>query len=625
MNKRRLRRGVLAAVLVVFAATSIEAAQATPAVRQVLVLHSFDRGNLSLDDFTANFRVDLDQRFDAPVSVVEFVVTPAGFLVPPEKAIIDFLRSAFSDRPKPDLIVTVGGSAAAFARRHRQQLFPETPLLFGAVDRRFLQAFPLAANETAVAVVNDIPRLVDDILQLFPRTRQVFMVTGSGEIGKVWHQQLERDFQRFHDRLTFIWTQNLPFAEILRESARLPPDSAILYVTFDVDAQGGAYADERVLGELRAVANAPLFATQSAQLGYGVVGGTMMSNDTLGRRAADAAIRILNGESPSEIRIPPQPTGPARFDWRELRRWGIDEARLPSGSVIWFRGPSLWRDYRREVLGVLGALALQSLLIAGLLYQRRARRRAEDESRRNLALAADANRRVTMSALTGTIAHELSQPLNSILHNAKAGEMLVTSQRATPEVLQEILSDIRTADERATQIIERHRTMLRNRQMEKKPIDIHDVVRESLAFVAHDTRARQTQVDFDLPSEPCVVNGDQVLLQQVLVNLVINAMDAMADTAPERRRIRVANEVEKDKVTISVRDAGSGLPAEVDGKLFEPFVTTKTSGMGIGLTIARTIVEAHGGTLDACNNMEGVGATFRVTLPCLGAARLPYQ
>ncbi|HEU4692015.1 MAG TPA: hypothetical protein VFS23_26820, partial [Vicinamibacterales bacterium] len=110
MSVRRLCHGVLAAALVMLFAASIEAAQADPAVRQVLVLQSVDRGNLPLDQFTANFRVDLDQRFGAPVSVVQFVVTPAGFTVPPEKAIVDFLRSAFIDRANPDLVVTVGGS-----------------------------------------------------------------------------------------------------------------------------------------------------------------------------------------------------------------------------------------------------------------------------------------------------------------------------------------------------------------------------------------------------------------------------------------------------------------------------------------------------------------------------------
>jgi signal transduction histidine kinase len=265
---------------------------------------------------------------------------------------------------------------------------------------------------------------------------------------------------------------------------------------------------------------------------------------------------------------------------------------------------------------VLGAIVVQALLIVGLLAQRRARQRAELESRRNLSLAADASRRMTMSALTGSIAHELSQPLNSILHNVKAGEMMMgIANGAPPDVLKEILADIRTADVRATEIIERHRTMLRNRQMETKPIDIHGVVRESIALVATDTQERQIHVDVDLPPLPCIVTGDHVLLQQVLVNLMMNAMDAMADTPPARRRVAVCNVIVPGSVKISVTDRGTGLQAASGGTLFDPFVTTKANGMGIGLTIARTIIEAHGGRIDAHNNPSG-GATFLVTLPC---------
>jgi C4-dicarboxylate-specific signal transduction histidine kinase len=140
-------------------------------------------------------------------------------------------------------------------------------------------------------------------------------------------------------------------------------------------------------------------------------------------------------------------------------------------------------------------------------------------------------------------------------------------------------------------------------------------VRESLALVAHDLRARHVRADLDLPAAPCVVEGDQVLLQQVLVNLLMNAMDAMADTPSDRRRISVRSHIGQEGVVVSVKDAGTGLPAQGNGQLFEPFVTTKANGLGIGLTIARTIVEAHYGRMTADNNPEG-GATFRVTLPC---------
>ena len=194
------------------------------------------------------------------MNVVQVVVGPTGFVGAPEQAVVDYIRSTFADRPKPDLIVTVAGPAAVFARKHRQELFPDTPLLFASVDQRFLRDAPLGENETAVAVANDFPGLVDDILQLLPQTKQVFMVMGSGQLGQFWRRELEEQFKRFHERLTFVWSNDLSLPEILRRCASLPRDSAILYLAFGTDAQGGAYADERVLADLHATANAPMFA-----------------------------------------------------------------------------------------------------------------------------------------------------------------------------------------------------------------------------------------------------------------------------------------------------------------------------------------------------------------------------
>jgi C4-dicarboxylate-specific signal transduction histidine kinase len=176
-----------------------------------------------------------------------------------------------------------------------------------------------------------------------------------------------------------------------------------------------------------------------------------------------------------------------------------------------------------------------------------------------------------------------------------------------------VLNDIQAQGLRATQIIDRHRSMLRSHQMDKKPIDLHGVVTESLALVAHDMRARQVKVTDHLSSNPCVIIGDEVLLQQVFVNLVINAMDAMASTPPSRRQVTIRSDVRAHDVDVSVHDTGPGLPEPINGTLFAPFVTTKSHGLGIGLTIVRTIVEAHGGSINAHNDPDG-GATFTVTL-----------
>jgi signal transduction histidine kinase len=587
--------------------------EAQPAVRQILVLQSFNRGNLVIDHFTGDLRADLDQRAGRPVNVVQVVVAPPGFVGAHDQAIVDYIQSNFAGRPQPDLIVTVAGPAAVFARKHRQQLFPETPLLFAAVDEQYLRDAPLSENEAAVAIANDFPGLVDDILQLLPQTRQVFMVMGSGPVGQFWRRELEDRFTRFHERLTFVWSNDLSLPEILRRCASLPSDSAIFYLTFGADARGGAYADERVLADLHATANAPVFAAQSVYLGTGVVGGRLLSIDDLSRATADVAIRLLNGASPRSIHAPLQRPDQSIFDWRELQRWGIAESRLPPGSVLRYRAPSLWQVYRFTVLSAAGALAVQALLIIGLLYQRRARQRAEIDSRRNLALAADTDRRETVSALTSLMAHEFGQPLSAIMHNAQALQLMVTANRATSDTIGEILSDIQTQGVHASQIIDRLRTMLRSRELDMGPIDLHAVISEGLALIAHEMRARQVEAIVTLSSNPCTISGDPVLLQQVLVNLAMNAMDAMAETPPARRQLRISSDVRAADVEISVRDTGTGMPAHLDGTLFTPFVTTKPHGLGIGLTIARTIVEAHGGAIDAHNNPEG-GATFTVTL-----------
>lgn len=612
---RRLLAALSATLLIIGAATS----EAQSPVKQVLMLQSLDRGNLTLDQFTGEFRIRLDRRAGQPVNVVQVVVGLTGFVGASEKAVVDYIRSIYADRSPPDLVMSVGGPAAAFARRHRHELFSATPLLLGSVDQRWLRDAPLGTNETAAGVANDFPGLIDGILRVLPETRQVFMIVGSGDLGRFWHQELEAEFARFRDRVTFVWSDELSLPDILRRVASLPEHSAIVYLAFSTDAQGGAYADDQVVADLHARANAPIFGAQSPMFGSGIVGGSMISIPRLARNTAELAGRILNGEPPESLRVPPQSPGQPMFDWRELQRWGIPENRLPLGSIVQFRAPSLWAEHKATVLTAVGALVLQSFLIALLLYERRARQHAEIDSRRNLALATDANRRETIAALTASIGHQLGQPLTAIAHNTQALQMMVTADRAEPDATSEILADINAQSVLATQIIERHRAMLRGHQLDKKPLDLHSVIDETLALVAHDMRARRIEATLDLSPTPCVIDGDRVLLEQVLVNLVRNAMDALADSPPARRQITIGTAVRGAAVEISVRDTGTGLPAAIIGTLFTPFVTTKSHGLGVGLTIAQRIVEAHSGTIVARQNDEG-GAIFTVALPRAGTS-----
>jgi PAS domain S-box-containing protein len=371
-----LFRWGFAALLVLVCATVCDAA-----IRQVLVLQSFDRGNIVLDRINLGFRAEIDRRSIDPITFIEFVVTPAGSDTTPDAAVVDFLQAAFAGRARPDLVITFGGPAAAFARRNRPQLFPEVPLLFAAVDQRFVNTSALAGNETVAAVANNPAGYIEDILQIVPETANLFMIIGAGELGKVWRQQFEQASAGFRDRVRFIWPDGMSYAEILQRVSTLPPRSAILFSSFDLDSYGGTFSSERVLADIHARANAPLYATQGAELGYGAIGGNLMSADEITHATADAAFRILQGTPPSSIRIPVQQPGPPVYDWRELQRWGVPEDRLPPGSEIRYRVPSTWERFRWVIVASASALLLQSLLISALLVNRAKRRRAEQSLR----------------------------------------------------------------------------------------------------------------------------------------------------------------------------------------------------------------------------------------------------
>jgi signal transduction histidine kinase len=440
------------------------------------------------------------------------------------------------------------------------------------------------------------------------------MVIGSGTLGQFWRRELEPEFARYADRVTFVWSDELSLQDILRRVAQLPKDAAVFYLTFGNDVQGGAYADEQVLADLHEASTAPIFGVHSPLLGHGIVGGTLLSIEDLSRSTADVANSILNGASPASLRLEPQLAGRPFFDWRELRHWGIPESRLPPNSVVKFRGPTLWSEYKFAIVFSLAVLLLQSILIVRLLVERRARQRAETESRNNLAMAADANRRETMSALTTSMGHELAQPLSAVRNNAAALQRMVAADNVSPEETREILADIQAGAVLAIQIFDRHRSMLRGHPLQKQPIDVHLVIDESLALVAREMKERQIELAVDIPSTAGVVDGDQVLLQQVFLNLVRNAMDALGQMPPEQRHITIRSSVGADSIEVAVSDTGPGLPPEVADKLYKPFVTTKSNGLGIGLTIAHSIVTAHGGTIVARANPGG-GTTFTVKLP----------
>lgn len=254
-----LRRCLPWAVCLSLAFASSGAAQT--GARQVLLLNSFERGSAVENLFAGTLRTELGRQSPQPINFFEVslqpVLAPEDPENPREGPVVDYLLHAFGQRL--DLVVTLGGPAAEFAQKYRERLFPTTPLLLTAMDHRWVEGRTFTTNETALGVVTDPVQIIEDMLRLLPDTTNIFCVIGSSRIEELWRNEVSRRVQPFEDRLTFVWSNELSFEDMLERSATLPPHSAIFYLLLSVDASGASQEEERTLVELHAAANAPMF------------------------------------------------------------------------------------------------------------------------------------------------------------------------------------------------------------------------------------------------------------------------------------------------------------------------------------------------------------------------------
>ena len=257
---------------------------------------------------------------------------------------------------------------------------------------------------------------------------------------------------------------------------------------------------------------------------------------------------------------------------------------------------------------------LQTGLIAALLSEHRRRRLAEVQSRQRMAELARVMRFSTAGEMAASISHELNQPLGAILTNAETLDAILKSP--TPDIteLKDIVKDILHDDQRAGEVIRRIRSLLKKAPFELKDFDLNDLVRETLGVLSALAAARKVELTSSITQNALPILGDRIQIQQVILNLVVNGIEAMKDTLAESRIISIRTSPVEDFAELSVSDHGPGIPEDKLKEIFEPFFSSKAEGMGMGLSIARTIVEAHNGSIWAKNRVHD-GATFRIRLP----------
>ena len=854
------------AVVCLLLLTSFCATGAEP--KRVLVVHSFGTVAPPFTTHSTAFEAELVKRMGNHVDLDEVSLDMARYTAPDmQEAVVDYLEKRGA-KWKPDLVVPIGGPAGIFVAKFRQRLFPNIPILYCSLDRRLLGPDAFDENTTFVGANYEVRGFAEDILQIAPDTKNIAIVIGATPLEQYWTEAFRRGFEPFTDRVNFIWLNDLSFDQVLERVHTLPPHSFIFLILFLRDAAGVTQNADEALQRLHAVANAPINSVFTSQMGLGIVGGRLYPSTEDGMKAAETAVQILNGASPSSFppRIVP-PTSP-QYDWRELRRWKIDERHLPPGSTILFQTPTVWQQYRWWIIAGVSICVVQAVLIAGLVANLIRRRRAEGslveserrfrvmadatpvlmwmsgvdklctffnkpwleftgrsmeqelgngwtdgvhaddlqkcfktyteafdarqpfvmqyrlrrhdgeyrwvadqgvarynaqgefagyigscvdvtelvnkdealrESEERMRLAADAvnlgiwewdlskdeiwatnarrallgwpasgkitledfistvhpddrnrirqaiddaihkgqdydseyrlvlpdgivrwmaargsvhfdahgnparllginiditarkqaeleakqrrdelshlSRVALVGELSASIAHELNQPLAGILTNAGAGEFVIDRGDVDLKEIRELLADISADARRASDIVRDIRGMIKKEQLTRRRINLNDVVTSAVQIIGSDALLHACELKTSLEAALPIVEVDPVQIQQVLINLILNAFDAMRDTPVSKRRVEIMTRENGDgAVRISVRDYGVGISDEMRSRIFEQFFTTKPEGLGMGLAIVRSIVEAHAGTVEA-ENAEGEGARFHFTLP----------
>jgi two-component system, LuxR family, sensor kinase FixL len=283
---------------------------------------------------------------------------------------------------------------------------------------------------------------------------------------------------------------------------------------------------------------------------------------------------------------------------------------LPDGIVRWMS--------TRGSIHFDGAGKPSRLL--GISIDITARKQAELDAQRGRAELSHLSRVALMGEMSASIAHELNQPLSGILSNAAAGQRFIDRGDFDLHEIRELLGDIISDGRRASDVVRGIRGMVKKEQLARRSVDLNEVVMDAWRMASTDALLHSCQLETSLDPNLPAIDGDPVQLQQVLLNLAINAFDAMRDTPASKRKVLIATQSNGDgTVRTSVRDYGVGISDEMQDRLFDPFFSTKTEGLGMGLAIVRSIVESHGGTITA-ENADGGGTRFEFVLPVNGVS-----
>jgi len=607
--------GVLLAPLFLTASVVFAASQTTPPLLdrppRVLILYPYDERIAATTAAGEALRGRLLEATSGKIDLFSEFLDLSRF---PEAEHVQRLGRYMAEKyaiRRPDVVVALGKESASFISTNRASIAPDAKIVAAGFGNSTSENIDLPDDVIGAFTTFDILKTAEMARGLQPGARHLYIIGGSSEFDQGWLATARADLAEFSRSYETTYLENLTIEQFIERAAEVPADSIILALTVFKDRAGRNFIPREAIGKIAATASAPVYGPYQTYINYGVVGGNTVTFETLGQTVGNLVLDAIAGRPIKDIQAPQTYI----VDARQLKRWGLAEKNLPAGTIQMYREKGLWEGHWLAVTGTFGVVLMQAGIIAALLLERRRRQEAESRSRLHLLEAVHLNQSATAGALSSSVAHELNQPLSAIRNNAEAASVLLQNDSPDLQLIQQILLDIQADDQRAGDIIGRMRGLLKKRsEIDWQEFDLNDVTSNAISIIHGEAERRGITLKTKRPTTELPVRADKVHVQQVVLNLATNAMDAMTEAGSDSRILTLATGVVKEKAELCVADTGNGIPQERLSSIFEPFYTTKQAGTGLGLSIARAIVETYGGTISATNRPEG-GAIFRVALP----------
>jgi signal transduction histidine kinase len=479
--------------------------------------------------------------------------------------------------------------------------------------------FEMSLNkQTAVIGLKlDAGKTISEALKIFPGTSSIYFVCGVSIIDSLYLQISKEEVKKISSHIRIVYLTDRSMDEVLNFTHSLPENSLIIIPGFNTDSKQVSYYNPESVRLISSTANAPVFTYSDMGFGDGSFGGPILSFKKIGPLAGATAVKILNGTDPESIIISENDYYDYLLDWRQLVKWnltGLENKK--SGSTVLFKEITFFGKYKWILTAGIFFLVLQSFLIASLIrmnrQQKKMTRQIIETDRHYMDIIRE-DRILRMGMLTVSLSHELNQPLTAILSTAQAGKRFLESNNSNPELFKEILDNIVEADSRAASILKSIRGLMQLEKREKEKVNLNNLIVEISDLYRSKAIELNSKLNLQLTDSPVYVIADDIQIQQVILNLISNASLSMDKTKNSLNIITITETLDDDYVTVSIRDYGSGIDDVVKDKLFEPFVTSRKEGTGVGLAISRFIIEDHQGKIWAENKPDG-GSEFSFKL-----------